>query len=107
MKPTKPTISAFSTPKQRFRASEKNITAHQLLVDSSVCETGLDVALAELAYELADTVVDPNAAMSAGFQLRGAVKFLKKFKELAELPKPVTYPEDPGELRPPITKQRP
>ena len=107
MKPTKPTVSAFSTPKQRFRASDKNIAAHQALIDSAPCETGLDVALAELAYELADTVVDPNAAMSAGFQLRGAVKFLKKFKELAELPKPVIPPEDPGELRPPTDKRRP
>jgi hypothetical protein len=106
MKP-EPKVTAFSSPKQRFLASEKNIAAHQMLVDSSVCGMGLDVALAELAYELADKVQDPNGAMGAGFQLRGAVRFLKKFKELAELPKPVIPAEDPGELRPQPDKRRP
>lgn len=104
---SKSSTTVFSSPKQRFISSEKAVSAHQFLVDSDACEIGLDVSLAELAYELADTVQDPNGAMGAGYQLRGAVKFLKKFKELAESPKSVMPFEDPGELRPPADKRRP
>ena len=99
--------SAFSSPKQRFLSSDKAVAAHQVMVDSAACEIGLDVALAEFAYDLADTVTDPQAAIGAGFQLRGAVKFLKRFKELAELPKPAPAIQDTGELRPPPDKRRP
>jgi hypothetical protein len=104
---SKPTITVFSSPKQVFQSDPNLVSLHQKMVDSDICEASLETALTDLVYELSDKVNDSNSAMGAGFQLRGAVKFLKRFKELAELTKPAPPLEDPGELRPQEDKRRP
>jgi hypothetical protein len=56
------------------------------MVDSDGFDVSCDAAFVALAFDIADGMVDANTTMLAGAQLKGAVRFIRKFKILAEVP---------------------
>jgi hypothetical protein len=96
-----PTVTVFSSPKERYNASVTRITEHQNMVDSRAFELGADAAMLQLVEELADKVTDQLSACAAGYQLRGAVRYQRQLKQFAEPAKPLPIQEDLGALVPP------
>lgn len=97
---TKPNLTPFSSPRERFQAKESNLKAHQDMVDGADFDAGADAALADYVTFVGDNVTDMNSAASAGFRIKGAVEFLRRFKTLGELPKPEPVSDLSGGLIP-------
>lgn len=97
---TKAELTPFASPIERFQGNTKFIKAHQDLIDDPAFDVGADAALCQFVTQLCDSVVDLNSAASAGYQVRGAVKYLRQLKTLAETPKPQPKQPDQSVLRP-------
>lgn len=103
---SKSEITQFSSPQARFHNEPKFIKEHQDLVDSPAFDRGADAAMSQYVATLSEQANDPNGAMGVGFQLRGAVNFLRQFKTLAEQPKPLAAKRDPSSLQPTEPQRR-
>lgn len=104
---SKAELTPYSSPRQRFHGDTKVISDHQELIDEPAFDRGADASLVEFMTNLAETVIDLNTAASAGYQLRGAVRYLRQFKTLAETPKAAEKTQDMSALRPTDPIRRP
>ena len=82
-------LTAHASIRERFQSSLANLKAHQDMVDNDSFDRGADGALADLTTEIVGGIVDSNSAMAAGYRLKGAVEFLRRFKTFAEISEPV------------------
>jgi hypothetical protein len=97
----------FSSIRERFQGNDANVRAHHDLVDSPAFDRGADAALADFTAEVALNIVDMNSAAAAGYRIRGAVDFLRRFKTFAEVPPPQQPQALPGALIPTDPPRRP
>ena len=92
------------TPKAEFIQEPKNIEAHHLVVQNPAVRRGLEVALAQMNRQLADSA-PPEMGACAAAHLRslGAHDLIATFYGLAETATPVAAapsPNLPGNIRP-------
>lgn len=106
-KAAKPSITPFSTPRDRFQSVQTNIEAHQNLIDSEAFERGSDAAMLEFCSVLSGSVANAESALAAGHQLKGAFAYLRKLKTLAEASKVEAKQGNPDVLQPTEPYRRP
>ncbi len=75
------------TPRSRFLEDKNRASKHRDMVVSSAYLAAAEAALLEMIDDMAEST-DPTVAISGYHRIVGARKYMKKFAELAETPKP-------------------
>lgn len=76
------------SPKTRFQSIKKNISDHRDMIASQTFQTSSDHALMEYAGILAKLPLGEAAA--SHFKMMGAQEFLQTFRNMGEMPTPVS-----------------
>lgn len=74
------------TPKTRLQSNQKFLEKHREFLSTEELARGVDAALLQYQWELAQKVSDQYGAMSMGLRLLGAQEFVAKLWDLGVIP---------------------